>query len=546
MAELRTGAGLRSIGWLVLGSVLVAVTGIYYLAFLLTLVGTCAVIGAVVRRRPGRLAIAAIIGGVGIATAVLANLPTILFRWQHPANLLGVPDRRPAVSEGYPLRIVELLSPVAGHRLAPFAWVSDQLSAAGQHGLGTANLGLAAAIGFCIGVGALLLTPLLRRERCGWQLESRLGLVMLIAFFFGAAGGLARVMELVGLQGVRAWNRIAIVIAFAAIAVFARSLDRLRASRTFRDRLRRPLVWNTVLAAVLIVGVLDQTSGALLPDARANETAWRHDAAFVARLERALPHGAMVFQLPVTDFPEHGAGHRMSDHDLIKEGYLHSSSLHWSAGGIRGRTTEWQWPASRLRIRALLRGLVAMGFTGVMIDRNGYADDARHQVRALRRWLGPAVDRNHGRLLAWDLRRADPALLTGLDPSGRARLAHAMVVAPRLYLDADASPIRDRGDPHAVCRDATLRLVNPARSRVPVHLVVELDRGHSSATGATLTLGRRRVPLLVDQPTRLRVSLRPGVTRAPIVVRDRRVRCDNVERDDLPTVAAHLVRHSAG
>ena len=132
-------------------------------------------------------------------------------------------------------------------------------------------------------------------------------------------------MELVGLQGVRAWNRIAIVIAFAAIAVFARSLDRLRASRTFRDRLRRPLAWNTVLAVVLIVGVLDQTSGALLPDARANEAAWRHDAAFVARLQRALPHGAMVFQLPVTDFPEHGAGHRMSDHDLIKEGYLHST-----------------------------------------------------------------------------------------------------------------------------------------------------------------------------------------------------------------------------
>ena len=122
----------------------------------------------------------------------------------------------PAVSEGYPLRIVELLSPVAGHRLAPFAWVSDQLSAVGRHGLGTANLGLAAAIGFCIGIGALLLAPLIRpRAAAAGSSSPASASSMLIAFFFGAAGGLAASMELVGLQGVRAWNRIAIVIAFA-------------------------------------------------------------------------------------------------------------------------------------------------------------------------------------------------------------------------------------------------------------------------------------------------------------------------------------------
>ena len=50
LAALRTRAGWRSIRWLVLGAVLVAVTGIYYLAFLLTLVATCALIGA--RRAP--------------------------------------------------------------------------------------------------------------------------------------------------------------------------------------------------------------------------------------------------------------------------------------------------------------------------------------------------------------------------------------------------------------------------------------------------------------------------------------------------------------
>src|SRR4051794_16740351 len=415
LSELRTRAGWRSLRWLVVGAVLIAVTGIYYLAFLITLVATCAVLGAVARRRPSRLLVAAGIGGAGLVTAGLANLPTIIFRADHAATLLGVPDRRPAVSEGYPLRLVELLSPVTGHRLPPFAWISDHLSELGRNGMGTANLGLAASIGFVIGVGALVLTPIVRRERGAWQLESRLGIVMVIAFLFGTAGGLSRVCELLGLQGVRAWSRIAIVIAFAAIAVFARTLDRVRVSRRWRTVFRRRLAWYSVLAVVLVVGVLDQTSAALLPDPKGVERAWRADAAFVHRLERRLPHGAMVFELPVADFPEHGAGHRMSDHDLIKETYLHSTTLRWSAGGIRGRSTEWQWPASRLKLRDLLRGLVAMGFTGVLLDRAGYDDDARHQVHAIRHWLGPAVARAHHRLLAWDLRRASPALLEGLD-----------------------------------------------------------------------------------------------------------------------------------
>jgi hypothetical protein len=292
---------------------------------------------------------------------------------------------------------------------------------------------------------------------------------------------------------------------------------------------------------VLVVGLLDQTSAALLPQPTTIAKAWHADGAFVRRLEHRLPRDAMVFELPVTDFPEHGAGHRMSDHDLIKETYLHSTTLRWSAGGMRGRSTEWQWPAAALKMRNLLRGLIAMGFTGVLLDRFGYADDARHQVHSIRKWLGPAIDREDHRLLVWDLRRASPALRAGLDdPAVRARVRRRMLDAPRLYLDAAASPITDRGDPHAVCRDARVQLVNPARHRQTVELVLTLTRGHSDTTAGAIRIDGRRTPLVVDGETRLRVSLSPGITRAPIRVRNPGVRCDNVERDDLPTIAAKL------
>ena len=192
VAALRTRAGWRSIRWLLLGAVLVAVTGIYYLAFLLTLVATCAVIGAVARRRPGRLAIAAVDRRRRARRpSVLANLPTILFRWQHAANLLGVPDRRPAVSEGYPLRLVELLSPVAGHRFgAVRVDLRPALRRSGATAWAPPTSGSRPRSASSSAIGALVLAPLVRRERGGWQLETRLGIVMLIAFFFGAGGGL--------------------------------------------------------------------------------------------------------------------------------------------------------------------------------------------------------------------------------------------------------------------------------------------------------------------------------------------------------------------
>ena len=73
-----------------------------------------------------------------------------------------------------------------------------------------------------------------------------------------------------------------------------------------------------------------------MPNPQARESLWRSDGAFVAAIERQLPKNAMVFQLPVVDFPEHSAIERLSADDLIKEGYLHSKTLRWSAGGDPG------------------------------------------------------------------------------------------------------------------------------------------------------------------------------------------------------------------
>jgi hypothetical protein len=552
VAELRHRHAWWRLRWLLLGIVLIGVTGLYYLAFLLSLLLICAVVSALAHRRPGRLAMAALFGTVGLATSFLANLPTLLFRWQHAANLLSVPDRMPGVSEAYPLRIVELLSPVTGHRFGPFAALADQLYEPGRKGLATAELGLVAAIGFVVAVMAVLLRAVRgtdRRgsdkhaeDRRGWAFEARLGILMVAALFLGMKGGFSRALELTGLDGVRAWTRIAIVVAFAGMVVFARLLDRLRVVMR-RHRWPHPrLAWTSVLVLVVVVGVLDQASPTMMPKPEDRAHLWHADGAYVASLERQLPKNAMVFQLPVVDFPEHGETLRMSDHDEIKEGYLHSKTLRWSAGGVRGRDGEWQWPASQLPMQELVRGVTAMGFSALTVDRYGYPSNGRPQVRELTALLGPPIATRGDRLVAWDLRRATPSVLGDMTAAGRRALVQQLLDAPRLYLSTDTDPIADRGDRHTICATGSLSLVNPGHRSTRRKLEITYTQQQSGARVGSVTIRSRRVPISThNHHNFIHVVLPPGTTKAEIAVVTPDVRCASATVDSLPSISAQLV-----
>lgn len=553
--DLRHRAGWWRMRWLLAGVVLIGVTGIYYLAFLLCLVGICAVVGACARRRPSRIGFALGFGFVGLMTSVLANLPTLVFRWSHPANLLGVPDRRAGVSEAYPLRIVELLSPVSQHRFGPFSWIADQLYATNQRGFGTAMLGLAGSIGFVVALGALVIRAARRSAHRGWSFEARLGIVIVAALVLGTGGGVSRALELTGLSGVRAWTRIAIVIAFASLLVFGRILDRIRVSIVRRSRARSRVAWTLVLALIVVVGILDQASPALVPNPRSHQRQWRTDAAFVATLERKLPRDAMVFQLPVVDFPEHGATLGMSAHDHIKLGYLHSSTLRWSFGGIRGRSGEWQWPAAKLSISSLVRGLSAMGFDAITLDREGFKRFGVGRTGTLDHLLGPPIARDAREVVAWSLATVRSELESTTTSAERQAIARQLLQAPRLYTTTDVDPIRNRGTGQPVCREASFVFVNPSRRTQAVTLDLTFrpyggvdDLGSFSFRhhSTPVHVGRRTGPELTifSKPT-LQLRLPPGQSTAALHLHPHGIRCASAQLDRLTTVRAAIapVRH---
>ena len=82
----------------------------------------------------------------------------------------------------------------------------------------------------------------------------------------------------------------------------------------------------------------------------------------------------MIYQLPYHPYPEWGVVNEMNDYDLFV-GFLHSKTLKWSYGNIKGRTEdEWAENVSEMSEKEMVKYLKEQGFAGIYIDRRAYTD----------------------------------------------------------------------------------------------------------------------------------------------------------------------------
>ena len=163
------------------------------------------------------------------------------------------------------------------------------------------------------------------------------------------------------------------------------------------------------------------------------DSAWDSDDVFMHGIQRDLGSDAAVFELPYVFFPEAGFIVGTGPYDQVR-GWLHADSLRWSWGSVRGREGDWQGALVRLPAPEALDALTAVGFTGLMIDRAGYADHGAGIEADYTSTLGqePRVSPD-GRLLFYDLRPWARGL--------RTRLTKAEIDAlRRKTLDARAAP----------------------------------------------------------------------------------------------------------
>ncbi len=391
-------------------------------AYLASIMAVLALVLALRDRDWRPLALAAVISVVGFGVLSVNNAPYLVSRLERGPNTM-VAQRSLTDQDYYALRPVNLLLPAPGHRigaLASIANTSANAQTTNNEAPGT-SLGFVGAAGLLWSTGAALAVALgVRTRRRSTEFVAQLGVVNLIAILIGMFGGLSFLIALAGFRTYRSWNRISVYIAFLSLLAVAAGLDRLFGY--LRERGRRRHLGTTLvagtLAVIVLVGVLDQTTPGLIPNYKALATAFDTDARFYQAVESSVPAHSMVFQLPIAPFPEVGTIQKMPDYEEF-DAYLQTKTLRWSYGAMRGRIeSDWQENVNIDDPVGLLAQVAAVGFVGVVIDRDGIAGGASKLLAAVLPYVGaPQIGSTDGNLVYLDLRGLHARLETELGPN---------------------------------------------------------------------------------------------------------------------------------
>lgn len=377
----RIRSFLRAIGIPVLVCIAVSASGIYYTMFAVGFLILAALSHLGSTRKWTGAGAAMALAGVLVA-GFLANLaPAIRHRMQFGPNPFV--SRSPAESNMFALRIADFLVPSPTHRLD---WMASEGTRYLQQFGPTvrpdvfvlSSLGLMASLALAwTFVCALRLRD---ADAAGVQ-QHALAVLAVAAILIGSAGGLGPLFNFWVSPWVRVYSRLAVFVAFCALAVAALSLSRLNLfceASGWRPRFAR-----LAFGLLVLLGLYEQSGPKRVPDYERMATAFSADRQFVRSIESELPDNAMVFQLPYWAYPESASIHRSVSYDLARP-YIHSRRLHFSFGAAKGReTATLQESISRLSPSQMVEHLVAIGFDAIWIDRFGYADNADALVAAL-------------------------------------------------------------------------------------------------------------------------------------------------------------------
>lgn len=403
-----------------LAALAIGFSGFYYAVFTCILALAAALLRCLAELRRGPwVAALAIVGVIGIGVSA-GIAPALMRRWADGPNLLAG-HRSPAETEGYGLKLVQLVLPIEHHRVPALAelkrrYVTTALLG-GEHP-DAASLGAVASAGLVwlalllLGYGASGGTW----PRCDPR-ERHAAVATAIAFAIATLGGISLLVAYLIHPQIRCWGRLSLFIAFFALFAL---LFRIDASDL------RPRARAILLAGILILGFLDQTSPAQAPDYPHLLADFRSDAAMVAGIERRLPEGSTVFQLPYVPFPESPPVHALQDSAHLRP-YLHSRSLRWSYGAMKGRPEDWSASLKDEPIPTVVRGVAVAGFTGLTVDRLGYPDRGASVEAAVEGLVGAApLQSPDARLAFFDLRPLARRLAEATSPEALARLGEAV------------------------------------------------------------------------------------------------------------------------
>ena len=373
-----------------LAAALVAVGtgGIYYAFFACFLIASAGLASMLSRRAPSALLPA---GGMilAICLIVAAQLWPSLQHWRTSGANPEARARHPAESEYWGLKLTQMLLP---HRHHPF----EKARALSVRYNTPSNENESSALGVVAGFGLIVLLAIAVVRLAGGggpvRIPEKLALLAIAALMLGTVGGGGAMFAWIVTPVIRAYNRISVFIALLSVAAAVIAIDALL-RRIGSHWKARGLV---ALLSAVVVGLFALWDQTVAFDQARIAPAFLHDREVIQRAEAQLPPDTMVYQLPYHPYPEAGPVGAMADYDLLR-GFLHSTRLRWSHGGMKGRPGDlWFRGLAALPIERQIVVAAEHGFGAVYIDRRGFSDGGAAVESVLRERLGSpvAVDRN--------------------------------------------------------------------------------------------------------------------------------------------------------
>ena len=311
----------------------------------------------------------AVIGAAACAFALM-NFDTWTYRAVHGSNT-GALVREYKWLEIYGLKIVDMVIPPVthhSHMLADFAAAHRAAAPLQDEGSYLGFVGLAA---LALLVGTAIADVVRRRADSipmeAWQ-------VLWIVLFF-STGGFNAILGSLGFTLFRTGCRYSVVILAIALMYAAQRLTALqRETASHKPSGSLPLAAYAAAGALCCVILWDQVPRT--PTATATAAIARQveaDREFVAAMEAALPDRAMVFQLPIMEFPEAPVP-GVPPYDHFRP-YLYSKNLRYSFGSMKGRPREdWQKELGKMAFKDAVAEIKNKGFAAIYINRNGFPD----------------------------------------------------------------------------------------------------------------------------------------------------------------------------
>jgi len=339
-----------------------------------------------------------------ILGGILINMsPTFIYQHENGKNL-QVLDRNPAESEIYGLKIIQLIKPVDGHRIASLAKLSDHYSRTAPlvNENNMASLGLIGSIGFLILIAwaFFIISNKFKYKMC--NVLDYLCVLNLSSVLLATIGGLGTIFAYMIFPQIRSYNRISIFIAF--FSLFAIVLILSEFALRFERSKKSIIISSVIICIVFLVGIYDQTTVSFMPPYDSLKEEYMSDKFFVNSIEAIMPNNAMIFQLPYVPFPQSPPINNMIEFSHLR-GYLHSNNLRWSYGAMMGRPGDvWQRAVAGMPTENMLKALSQTGFQGVYIDCYGFEDGGAKLISTLKQNLKvePLISAN-GRLYFFDM-----------------------------------------------------------------------------------------------------------------------------------------------